>query len=99
MADARGLLRFERRALDPAVEPRALDVLHHEVRRRLDIAVGDERRVMHALRERAEHHAALLVAHHVGAALARAEARDLHHERQRTAAAFEPVLLFPEQKH
>src|SRR5436190_871057 len=82
LPEPRDFLRCERRALRPGIEPRAFDMLHDEVRRRLDIAIGDERRVVRALRERAEHGAALLEAHDVGAALARAEERDLHDERQ-----------------
>ena len=70
MADRGELLRLERRALEPLVEARAFHVLHHQVGRGLDVAVGHERRMVHALRKRAEHHAALLEADDVGAALA-----------------------------
>ncbi len=80
---ARDFFRRHRRAVEPVVQPDAVDELHDEIRRRFDVAVGDERRVMGALRERAQHRPADLEADDVHGALAGAEPRDLHDERKR----------------
>ena len=92
-APMRGHLRRPRSGAlaHPLVRRRAFDVLHDEVRRGLDVAVGDQRRVVRSLRERAEHHAALLEADDVDRRFPGAEARDLHDEGQRSAGPEQAV--------
>ena len=58
---------------------------------RFDVAEGDERRMMPALRERAQDRPADLEGDDVDRALARAQARNLHDQRQRTVGTREAV--------
>ncbi len=89
-AETCDFLRRHRSAIEPVVESNAVDVLHDEIRRGLDVSVGDERRMMGSLCERAEHCPADLESDDVHCTLARTEPRYLHDERQRTVGTGEP---------
>ena len=77
--------------VEPIVQPHAFDEFHDQIRRGLDVAVRHERRMVGALRERAQHHAAHLEADDVHGALPGAEPRNLHDERQRAVGARQAV--------
>ena len=73
-----------RGAVKRVVQADAVDELHDEIGRGFEVAIGDERRVMQALGQCAQHGPADFEADDVHGALSGTEPRDLHDERERT---------------